>query len=492
MAARLKHERRCGSRDVGRDHRRWEHRYPGQYPNMIRASRCRVHSLLIRSRHRRVASAVKKPLGVGLPAPADPRPADRSPIRLRAVAIHDSLRAELAYGDGCRPEGSPARVREARRGNFGPDNRDRYGDPRARAPRWGCAGRVRRMMTWVAVLILGVVVRSAPVQADEISRTFKRVTGSVVVVHTFERRAEAVDASGEVASTTAAGLGSGVFISEEGLIVTAAHVVQAADRVEVEFIDHQRIVAEVVASSGLDDVALLRLTYPPHGITPAQWGDSDAVEIGDPVLVIGAPYGLDHTLTAGRISGRRPRGGSELGPGSPQGELFQTDAAINRGNSGGPLFDEKGRLIGIVSFILSASGGFEGVGFAVTSNTVRRALIENRAVWTGMTGVVLSGELARALQLPQAGGYLVQQVARYSPAEAAGLKPGTIPAVIAGHALLLGGDIILSVDSIEVDGTPATSRRIFDLLAQRPAGSSVTLRVLREGVAATIVSFVPR
>jgi S1-C subfamily serine protease len=172
--------------------------------------------------------------------------------------------------------------------------------------------------------------------------------------------------------------------------------------------------------------------------------------------------------------------------------MFQTDAAINRGNSGGPLFDEKGRVIGIVSFILSASGGFEGLGFAVTSNTVRRALIESRAVWTGMTGIVLSGDLARALQLPQAGGYLVQQVARYSPAEAAGLKPGRIPAVIAGHALLLGGDIILSVDSIEVDGTAATSRRIFDHLAQRPAGSSVTLRVLTDGVAQTIVSFVPQ
>jgi S1-C subfamily serine protease len=326
--------------------------------------------------------------------------------------------------------------------------------------------------------------------ADEVSRTFKRVTNTVVVVHTVERRTVPRESGEGVAKTTYAGLGSGVLVSDDGLIVTAAHVVQSADEVEVEFIDHQRIVADIVGSSIFDDVALLRLAQPVHGIAPAKWANSDVVEVGDPVFVIGAPYGLDHTLTSGRISGRRPRGGTNLGPGSPQGEIFLTDAAFNRGNSGGPVFDSNGNVVGIVSSILSVSGGFEGLGFAVPSNTVRRVLIEKRAIWTGMAGVLLSGDLARALQLPQEAGYLVEQVARYSPAEAAGLRSGRIPAVIDGQSLLLGGDIVLAVDAIPVDAAIATGQKIFDYLGQRPAGTIVKLRILRDG-AIEAVSFIP-
>ena len=327
--------------------------------------------------------------------------------------------------------------------------------------------------------------------ADELSRVFKRVTGAVVVVHTFGRQLTRQSDTGELESSTAEGLGSGVLVSDDGMIVTAAHVVQVADRVEVEFIDHQRIVADVVGSSSVDDVALLRLTSLPHGIAAARWGNSDAVDVGDPVFVVGAPYGLDHTLTAGRISGRRPRGANPRGMGGSQGELFQTDAAINRGNSGGPLFDQNGSVIGIVSFILTSSGGFEGLGFAVTSKTVQRVLIANHAVWTGISGILLNGDLAEALQLPQAGGYLIQNVARYSPGEAAGLRPGRIPAVVAGQSLLLGGDIILRVDSIEVDGTAAGSRTLIDYLGERAPGAAVTLRILRDGVQQDVVSFVP-
>ena len=340
------------------------------------------------------------------------------------------------------------------------------------------------------IVVAALLWTGPPALADELSKTFKRVTSAVVVVHTVERRAVPLEAGEGIARTTYAGLGSGVLVSDDGLIVTAAHVVQSADQVEVEFIDHQRIVADIVGSSTADDVALLHLTLPVHGIAPAKWANSDAVEVGDPVFVVGAPYGLDHTLTAGRISGRRPRGGENPGLTGPQGDLFLTDAAINRGNSGGPVFDATGNVVGIVSFILSASGGFEGLGFAVPSNTVRHVLIDNRAVWTGMAGVLLSGNVARALQLPQDAGYLIQQVARYSPAEAAGLRPGRIPAVIGGQSLLLGGDIVLSVDLMLVDATESTGRRILEYLAQRPAGTIVNLRVLRDGALET-VSFVP-
>ena len=342
---------------------------------------------------------------------------------------------------------------------------------------------------WLTACLAGALLCAVdPTNADEVSRAFRRVTGAVVVVHTFERRTVPTESAGGT-QTTAAGLGSGVLVSEDGLVITAAHVVEVADRVEVEFMDRQRIVADVIASSALDDVALLKLTSPVHGVAPVKWGDSDKVEIGDPVFVIGAPYGLDHTLTSGRISGRRPH--AAFVPNGPQGELLQTDAAINRGNSGGPLFDEKGQLIGIVSFILSASGGFEGLGFAVTSNTVHRVLIDNRAVWTGMSGVLVSGEVAAALQLPQPAGYVIQQVARYSPAEAAGLRPGRIPAVVSGQSLLLGGDVVLAVDGTEVDGSAERSRMILDYLAQRPPGTAVKLHLLRNGLQQDVASYIP-
>jgi serine protease Do len=348
-------------------------------------------------------------------------------------------------------------------------------------------GALASAMFAVVLTLLGA---APPALGDDVSRMFKRVTSAVVVVHTVERRTVPLESGEGVSKTKFAGLGSGILVSEDGLIVTAAHVVQSADEVEVEFIDHQRIVAEIVGASTFDDVALLRLTLPVHGIASAKWADSEAVDVGDPVFVVGAPYGLDHTLTSGRISGRRPRGGTDLGPGSPQGDLFLTDAALNRGNSGGPVFDLNGNVVGIVSFILSASGGFEGLGFAVPSNTVRRALFEKRSIWTGIAGVLLSGDVARALQLPQDAGYLVQQVARYSPAEAAGLRPGRIPAVIDGETLLLGGDIVLAVDSMQVDASAATGRKILEYLGQRPAGTVVKLRILRDG-ALEVVSFVP-
>lgn len=347
----------------------------------------------------------------------------------------------------------------------------------------------RRCSRWAAAAMAAALLGATnPTSADQLSKTFRQVTGAVVVVHTLERRTVPVENTRETVTTTALGLGSGVLISDDGLVLTAAHIVQAADRVAVEFMDQQPILADVIAASPLDDVALLKLAAPVHGIAPVKWGDSDKVEIGDPVFVVGAPYGLDHTLTSGRISGRRPR--APLDSGGPQSELFQTDAAINRGNSGGPLFDENGQLIGIVSFILTASGGFEGLGFAVTSNTVHRVLIANRAVWTGISGLLVSGEIAAALQLPQPGGYVIQQVARSSPAEAAGLRPGHISAVINGQSLLLGGDIILAVDGKEVDGTPERARMIFDYLGQLPSGRAVKLRLLRSGAQSEIV-YVP-
>jgi len=148
---------------------------------------------------------------------------------------------------------------------------------------------------------------------------------------------------------SSAGLASGVLISDNGKVLTAAHVVQAVDKVFVEFADGQIVTARVISSATNADVALLQLDSVPQGVSPAKLGDSDQVEVGDEVLVVGAPYGLSLTLTVGHVSGREVSK-SSLASLSAR-EVFLTDAAINRGNSGSPLFNRQGEVIGIVSNI---------------------------------------------------------------------------------------------------------------------------------------------
>src|SRR2546428_13848763 len=197
------------------------------------------------------------------------------------------------------------------------------------------------------------------------------------------------------------GLGSGVLISPDGKILTAAPVVQTADAIEVEFLTGEPLRAPVLSSEPSADVALLQLEKAPRGPFVAKIGDSDSVEIGAPVFVVGAPLGASHTLTVGYISARRKPNATLSG--MSRAEFFQTDAAINQGNSGGPLFNMQGEVIGIVSYILSHSGGSEGLGFAVTSK-VARQLLEQKSFWSGVSGYMLSGDLAQGFNVPPPGG----------------------------------------------------------------------------------------
>lgn len=194
--------------------------------------------------------------------------------------------------------------------------------------------------------------------------------------------------------------------------------------------------------------------------------------------MVGAPYGMSHTLTVGHISGRhRPRAvsGEFL-----EGELFQTDAAVNQGNSGGPMFNAEGEVVGIVSHILSVSGGFEGLGFAVTSNLARQLLLEKRSFWSGLHGYWLEGELARVFNLPQARGLLVQRIAAHSPASRIGLQAGAVDATIGEEELYVGGDIILEVLGISL-ADPDGYRRVRERVAKLRTGERVTIKVLRGG-----------
>src|SRR5207245_11029881 len=193
---------------------------------------------------------------------------------------------------------------------------------------------------------------------------------SVVVILTREKETAPIS---DAQPATILNLGSGVLVSADGKVLTAAHVVQTADAIVVTFLNGETLKARVVSSEPAADVALLQLERAPGAPLAARLGDSDAVEVGDPIFVVGAPLGISHTRTAGHVSARR--GPNALSDGMSLAEFFQTDAAINEGDSGGPVFNMAGEVIGIVSNIVTRSGGSEGIGFAVTSNVARRLMM---------------------------------------------------------------------------------------------------------------------
>jgi serine protease Do len=313
-------------------------------------------------------------------------------------------------------------------------------------------------------------------EGQQLRDAFRKVKQSVVIIRT--KQIEVAFAPGQVMSIVD-GLGSGVLISTDGKILTAAHVVQTADVAWVEFPDGQVVSAHVISSDVRADVALLQLDNLPANMTPAPLGDSDKVEVGDQIFVIGAPYGLGQTLTAGHVSGRH-----QLNK-QPQSltpiEFLQTDAAVNSGNSGSPIFTMDGEVIGIVSTIMSQSGGSEGLAFATASNTAKNILLERKPFWSGIDGVLVTGELAKALNLPQPAGVLVERVAGGSIALRLGLQPGTLRANVGGADLLLGGDVILNVNGIPVAESDGSYDAILNSINALKPGDTLVVRVFREG-----------
>jgi S1-C subfamily serine protease len=173
-------------------------------------------------------------------------------------------------------------------------------------------------------------------------------------------------------------------------------------------------------------------------------------------------------------------------------EMIQTDAAINMGNSGGPMFNMKGEVVGIVSRILSQSGGFEGVGFAVPSRVAERVLLNAKAFWSGIEYVLLQDTLAQVFNLPQPAGLLVQQVAANSPSALLGIRAGTMRAKIGSDQLLVGGDIVLDVAGIDIAPDGATLEKIVSYLSRLPVGDTIAVNVLRGGKVVRLTGLKPR
>lgn len=325
--------------------------------------------------------------------------------------------------------------------------------------------------TLLSVISLLVALEASAQQLRDVVR---QVDASVVVIKTVEKNLLAAPQSMFVSSP---GSGSGVLISSDGQVMTAAHVVQVADKIEVEFSDGQIVPAKVMTSVPGADLAMLKLDWVPHNAKPVKLGDSDKMQMGDDVFIIGAPYGMGHSLSVGHISARRvPKNGGAL-----MLEMLQTDAAINKGSSGGPMFNVAGEVVGIVSLILSQSGGSEGLGFAVTSNLAHKLLIERKGFWSGIDGLLLSGEWVRIFNIPQPAGLLVQRIADNSPAAAIGLIGGTYKAGIAGGEMLVGGDIILAVGEIAVTPDGTGLMKVWDHLNNLKPGDPIMVKVLRAG-----------
>jgi S1-C subfamily serine protease len=328
------------------------------------------------------------------------------------------------------------------------------------------------MLCWS---IVAMTLVSAPVSTDaqDLSQVFRKVSPSVAVIRAKGRE---VTASGQVRFNET---GSGVLISPDGKVMTAAHVVHAMDQISVEFLGGETVSARVIASEPAADLSLLQLERVPQGAVVARLADSDGVRVGEQIIIVGAPYGLSYSLSAGWISARWAP--NTVYRTMPLAEFFQTDATINTGNSGGPMFNLAGEVIGLVSHNISKGGGSEGLGFAVTVNTARQLLLAKKSFWGGLEGQILSDELADLLNLPPGKtGYLIKSVAQGSPADKAGLRGGDKLATIGGEQLVLGGDILLSVEGIPA-GPVANLARIRDLLAGFKPGATFKASVLRAG-----------
>ncbi|MFO0598736.1 MAG: trypsin-like peptidase domain-containing protein [Myxococcaceae bacterium] len=279
------------------------------------------------------------------------------------------------------------------------------------------------------------------------------------------------------------GTGSGVVVTADGYIVTAAHVVADAEEIQVLWLDGFKATAKVVTLSRSEDVALLKAEAAPAKAVVAPLGDSAALKVGQRLFAIGAPYGLEHTLTAGVVSALR----TNERPGLLPRHLVQTDVAINQGNSGGPLFNEKGEVVGIASFMLSQTGGSVGLNFAVPSNTVRARLFDEALPYIGVALRFIPKEVAEIFNWPFEGAFLVENVRPGSPAEKAGLKGGKVEADVGGNKVQLGGDLIT-----EVNGVPVTdSAKVAKVLHQLKPGENIHYKVLRAGRELTVDVPVP-
>jgi S1-C subfamily serine protease len=283
--------------------------------------------------------------------------------------------------------------------------------------------------------------------------------------------------------------GSGFVIDGEGHILTNNHVVEGANKVTVKLGDSEETYdAEVVGTDPGTDIALLQVDAPADQLHPLTLGESAAMEVGDPVVAIGNPFGLDRTVTSGIVSALQRQ--IEAPNGFAISHVIQTDAAINPGNSGGPLINASGEVIGINAQIATGGGGNGnvGIGFAIPIDTVRAEIEQLKTkgevehAFIGISGGTITSELAKAINLPVDEGVIVQSVVKDGPADKAGIEAGGTSATINGEEVRLGGDIIT-----EVDGKKLKSmEQLVEIIQGHKPGDELELTIVRDGDEKTV------
>ena len=335
------------------------------------------------------------------------------------------------------------------------------------------------------------VVQQAPIAASTTAQTdgkaltaadiYTRDAPGVVFIRSqiIERSSDPFDFFGTTQRGEATG--SGFVIDKAGDILTNAHVVAGAVKVTVQFSDNKTVDAKIVGRDTSTDLALLRVNPDGLSLHPLLLGSAKNVQVGDPAIAIGNPFGLSRTLTTGVISAKQRQ--IQAPNGFKIDNVLQTDAPINPGNSGGPLLDATGRVFGINSQIETggSGNGNVGIGFAVPIDTARQVLPQLKSTghveraWLGVSALTIDGSL-RGLDLPVKTGALVQSVQQGSPADKAGVKGGDISATLAnGTDIQLGGDILTAVDGKAVN----SSDDLAGTIEGKKPGQKVTLTLRR-------------
>ena len=328
------------------------------------------------------------------------------------------------------------------------------------------------------LFLLALVIMTSVSNAQSLADLYKKINSSVVVIDIVSVAPESTGTGIELVAQ--ASQGSGVLISKDGLIWTAAHVVGSAEEVQIEFLDGDIFEGEVLTSNEQADVALVKIRgdFQLKNKAVARIGDSDKLNIGEDVFVLGAPHGFKQSLSRGILSGRFSP--VHLTNDFIEIEFLQTDAAINPGNSGGPMFNMAGEVVGIASRIFTNSGGFEGIGFAMSSNVANNLLMNESALWSGMESMLLDGELAMALNLPQESGLLITALSSKGAASQLGLQGGYLPANIDGVELTIGGDIILELAGIQIKDVNSLFE-IRQKVSTIKSGEEISMTIMRNG-----------
>ncbi len=335
-----------------------------------------------------------------------------------------------------------------------------------------------------------VIEQSAPAAPTPVA-----AVGGLSVEQVYDRAAPAVV---QITTTLASpngsaepggrALGSGFVIDKDGHIVTNFHVVDGAEKIQVGFSNRETVEATLVGSDAATDLALLEVDLPAQAFAPLALADSDALQVGEPVIAIGNPFGLERTVTAGIVSALQRAVTSPSG--STIDHVIQTDAPINHGNSGGPLLDTLGRVIGVNSQIETggAGDGNVGIGFAVPSNTVKTVVAQLLATgkveraFLGVAARPIEPELARTYHLPVESGLLVETVTPSTGAAKAGLEAGDEDVVVEGQSFRLGGDVIVAADGVRV----STIADLRDAVTAHKPGETLKLEIYRGGVKRTV------